>query len=107
MGTDWRALATTARQAKLTLVIYMGVSGAATIQRELMHGLHADTPVAIIQNATLPQQRHAVCTLAELQSTIAREQLASPSVIVVGDVLQGLMAAGLHTDSTPAQARSA
>ena len=107
MGTDWRALATTARQAKLTLVIYMGVSGAATIQRELMHGLHADTPVAIIQNATLPQQRHAVCTLSELHSTIEREQLSSPSVIVVGDVLQGLLAAGLEADSTPAYARPA
>jgi uroporphyrin-III C-methyltransferase len=107
MGTDWRALATTARQAKLTLVIYMGVSGAATIQRELMHGLHADTPVAIIQNATLPQQRHAVCTLSELHSTIEREQLCSPSVIVVGDVLQGLLAAGLEVDSTPAYARTA
>jgi len=107
MGTDWRALATTARQAKLTLVIYMGVSGAATIQRELMRGLHADTPVAIIQNATLPQQRHAVCTLAYLASTIETEQLASPSVIVVGDVIQGLLAAGLEADVTPAQARSA
>jgi uroporphyrin-III C-methyltransferase len=107
MGTDWRALATTARQAKLTLVIYMGVSGAATIQRELMRGLHADTPVAIIQNATLPQQRHAVCTLTELQSTIEREQLSSPSVIVVGDVLQGLLAAGLETVSTASHARTA
>ncbi len=101
-GTDWRALAATAHQARLTLVIYMGVSGAATIQNELLHGLHADTPVAIIQNASLPTQRHAVCTLAALQSTIVREQLASPSVIVVGDVLQGLLAAGLQTtDSAP------
>ncbi len=106
-GTDWRALATTARQAKLTLVIYMGVSGAATIQRELMHGLHADTPVAIIQNASLTQQRHAVCTLVDLQSTIHREHLSSPSVIVVGDVLQGLLAAGLQTDSTSTRARTA
>ncbi len=92
-GTDWRALAATARQAHLTLVIYMGVSGAATIQRELLHGLSADTPVAIIQHASLPQQRHAVCTLADMASTIAREQLASPSVIVVGDVMQGMLAA--------------
>ena len=106
-GTDWRALATTARQAKLTLVIYMGISGAATIQRELMHGLHGDTPVAIIQNATLPQQRHAMCTLSTLQSTISREHLASPSVIVVGDVLQGLLAAGLVADSLLAQAHTA
>jgi uroporphyrin-III C-methyltransferase len=104
-GTDWRALATTARQARLTLVIYMGVSGAATIQRELMYGLHADTPAAIIQNATLPHQRHTVCTLAELASTIETGQFSSPSVIVVGDVLQGLPATGLHgstaDDATP------
>ncbi len=99
-GTDWRALATAAQQARLTLVIYMGVSGVATIQQELMKGLHADTPVAVIENATLPHQRQAVCTLVELQSTIVREQLASPSVIVVGDVLQGLLAAGLHSCST-------
>lgn len=32
-GTDWKALARTARDAKLTLVIYMGVSGAATIEQ--------------------------------------------------------------------------
>ena len=96
-GTDWRALATTARQAKLTLVIYMGVSGAAHIEAELLLGLPGSTPVAIIQNASLPTQRHALCTLAELQTTIAREQLASPCVIVVGDVLQGITAAQLES----------
>ena len=106
-GTDWRALAATARQARLTLVIYMGVGGAATIQRELLHGLHADTPVAVIQNASLPTQRHAVCTLAELESTIAIEQLASPSVIVVGDVLQGLLAAGLDAVTLHPSTRAA
>jgi len=92
-GTDWRALAHTAYQAKLTLVIYMGVSGAAHIQDELLYGLPDTTPVAIVHNASLPTQRHAVCTLGELQTTIAREGLASPSVIVVGDVMQGLLAA--------------
>ncbi len=93
-GTDWRMLASTAHSARLTLVIYMGVSGAAHIQSELLHGLPADTPVAVIQNASLPSQRHAVCTLVGLQATIAREQLTSPSVIVVGDVIKGVMAAG-------------
>jgi uroporphyrin-III C-methyltransferase len=91
-GTDWRALAHTARQAKLTLVIYMGVTGSAHIQAELLHGLNADTPVAIIQNASLPQQRHATCLLADLHGTIQREGLGSPAVIVVGDVVQGLLA---------------
>ncbi|MEJ6023897.1 uroporphyrinogen-III C-methyltransferase [Ramlibacter sp. PS4R-6] len=91
-GIDWKALAQAARDAKLTLVIYMGVSGAGRIQQELLTGLPAATPVAIIQRATLPDQREAVTTLGQLQATIEREQLASPSVIVVGDVLRGVAA---------------
>ena len=92
-GTDWVALAHTAHQAKLTLVIYMGVSGAATIQSALLQGLRGDTPVAIIQNASLPSQRHATATLATLHATLQSERLGSPSVIVVGNVLHGLQAA--------------
>lgn len=91
-GTDWRALAATARDARLTLVIYMGVSGAQRIQAELQHGLPAHTPVAVIQRASLPDQRHAVTTLGRLHATIAAEALASPSVIVVGDVVSGMAA---------------
>ncbi len=91
-GTDWALLATTAAHAKLTLVIYMGVTGSQQIQNELLRGLSASTPVAIIQNASLPTQRHAVATLGSLRATIEQEGLQSPSVIVVGDVLQGLLA---------------
>ena len=103
LKTDWAALATTAAQARLTLVIYMGVTGSRHIQDELLQGLPAHTPVAIIQNASLPAQRHAVTTLASLRATIEQQQLQSPSVIVVGDVLQGLLAAGL--DSAAADLR--
>ena len=98
-ATDWAALAATAAQARLTLVIYMGVTGSQHIQNELLQGLPAHTPVAIIQNASLPAQRHAVTTLALLRATIEQQQLQSPSVIVVGDVLQGLLAAGLSADT--------
>ncbi len=92
-ATDWRSLAVTARDAKLTLVIYMGVSGAQRIQEELLEGLSPDTPVAIVQHVSLPSQRHSVATLGTLVTTIAREGLASPSVIVVGDVIRGVAAA--------------
>ena len=97
--TDWAALATTAAQARLTLVIYMGVTGSQHIQDELLQGLPAHTPVAVIQNASLPTQRHAVTTLGSLRVTIEQQQLESPSVIVVGDVLRGLLAAGLSADT--------
>lgn len=92
-GTDWRALAATAYQAKLTLVIYMGISGVARIQDELLDGLPGDTPVAVIQNVSLPTQRHTTCLLANLQTTVLQESFASPSVIVVGDVVRGIQAA--------------
>ena len=87
-GTDWRQLAVTARDAKLTLVIYMGVSGAEMIQNELLTGLPADTPVAIIENASLPQQRQALTQLDQLTYTLQETGLKSPSILVVGDVVQ-------------------
>jgi uroporphyrin-III C-methyltransferase len=92
-GTDWQALAATAFQAKLTLVIYMGVSGLAHIQRELLSGLPAGTPVAVVQHASLPTQRQVVTTLGELADVVAQEAMASPAVIVVGDVVKGFAAA--------------
>lgn len=99
-GCDWAALAASAAQARLTLVIYMGVTGAQHIQDGLLRGLPAHTPVAIIQNASLPGQRHAVTTLAQLRATIEGHQLQSPSVIVVGDVLHGLLALGNSQPTT-------
>ena len=97
-GTDWRALAATAHSARLTLVIYMGVSGAGHIQDELLTGLPASTPVAVIQNASLATQRHIATTLGALAEQIKTSGIASPSVIVVGDVVSGLAQAAAHPE---------
>jgi uroporphyrin-III C-methyltransferase len=83
----------------------MGVSGASTIEQELLCGLPASTPVAIIQHASLPHQRHAVTTLGDLHGTITRDGLASPSVIVVGDVVRGVAAASEHVEQPMLAAR--
>jgi uroporphyrin-III C-methyltransferase len=91
-GIDFAELAHTAHKARLTLVIYMGVSGAAFIQSELLKGLPASTPVAVIHKASLPDQRHVLDSLGALSQVIEAEQIGSPSVIVVGDVLSGLLA---------------
>jgi len=88
-GTDWAQLSATARQAKLTLVIYMGVSSLQHISQGLLSGLPANTPVAVVQNASLPTQRQTLTTLSELVTTVQHEGLQSPSIIVVGDVVQG------------------
>ncbi len=91
-GTHWPQLAQTAHEAKLTLVIYMGVSSLAHICQGLLQGLPTNTPVAVVQDASLPHQREALTTLGELQHTVQREGLQSPSIIVVGNVVQGARA---------------
>ena len=106
-GTDWRALAATAHSAKLTLVIYMGVSGARRIQDELLTGLPASTPVAVVQNASLASQRHVVTRLDALADTLQREQLGSPSIMVVGDVVLGVEAAQQQPSLESRRSRSA
>jgi len=88
---DWIELGKAAVHAKLTLVIYMGIAEAATIQASLLQSMPRQTPVAVIHQVSLPDQRHAVCTLENLHSTIIKEKLMSPSVIVIGDVLRGLL----------------
>jgi len=89
-STDWAALARCAQDARLTLVIYMGVAGAEAIQSGLLQCLAPDTPAAIIERASLSQQRHAICTLGTLSATLQAQGLGSPSILVVGDVLTGL-----------------
>jgi uroporphyrin-III C-methyltransferase len=86
---DWPTLGAAAAQG-LTLVIYMGVATVESVQRGLLHSLPPRTCAAVVQNVSLPQQRQAVCTLGTLAATTRTEGLASPAIIIVGDVLQGL-----------------
>ncbi len=82
---DWPALA----RCGLTLVVYMGVARLGTIMQGLQAGgLPAITPAAVVCSAHTPRQRQALCTLGELQATVQREGLASPAIVVVGDVVQ-------------------
>ncbi|XHS78960.1 uroporphyrinogen-III C-methyltransferase [Burkholderiaceae bacterium UC74_6] len=97
---DWAALA----RSGLTLVIYMGVARCADIVAALTEGgLRADTPAAIVSAAHTPRQQHAVCTLAGLPETLAREGLGSPALLIVGDVV-GQLAAFKAAPIVPASA---
>jgi uroporphyrin-III C-methyltransferase len=85
-GPDWKLLSQTAAQAKLSLVVYMGVSGIEHISQGLLHGLPLNTPVAVVQHASLPEQRIHHTTLSQLACDVAIHHLASPSVLLIGDV---------------------
>ena len=71
-----------------TVVIYMGIGQLPEIVGKLLqHGRAADTPAAIVERATRPDQRVIISTLAELPETAQREQAKAPALIVVGDVV--------------------
>lgn len=106
-GTDWAALAHAARQNKLTLVIYMGAHKLQHIQTGLLHGLPDTTPTAIVQAASLPQQREALTTLGQLAQTVQVHGLQSPCIIVVGDVVRGARAWQTRPQAVASSAKAA
>ncbi len=80
---NWRLLA----QLEGTLVILMGMSRLADICRQLMdHGRAADTPAAVVMNASHPEQRMVLATLATLPEQSRLAGLGAPSLIVIGEV---------------------
>ena len=86
---DWHTLAAAAAQG-LTLVIYMGVTSIEALESGLLHGLPAATPAAVVQHASLPQQRQLICTLGTLAASVRAERIGSPAIVIVGDVLRGV-----------------
>lgn len=94
---DWEALA----RSGLTLVIYMGVARCEDIVAGLRAGgLAAHLPAAVIQHATLPQQRVVATTLARLATDIKRHDIGSPAILVIGEVAQ---AARIAAEAVTAQ----
>lgn len=82
---DWPALA----RPRQTVVIYMGLSGLATICAQLIgHGLPPDWPAAVVAQGTLATQQVVCATLATLADAVAREGLQSPCLTIVGEVVR-------------------
>lgn len=81
---DWAGLALKGS----TVAVYMGLSVAAKVAAQLVAaGVAAATPVAVIENASLPQQRAFVGRLDEL-GLIAADGLTGPALFVIGDVVK-------------------
>jgi uroporphyrin-III C-methyltransferase len=80
----WQALA----QSALTLVVYMGVARAASLQASLLAGgLSANTPVIAVENASRADARSVCSTLAWMVDDFAAQQLKSPAVLVIGEAM--------------------
>jgi uroporphyrin-III C-methyltransferase len=82
---DWAAVART----KLPIILYMGMSRLAEIADALLAaGVSPELPVAIVNNATTPQQRVFVTTLARAGVDVATLGFGAPSIVAMGEMVR-------------------
>ncbi|HEY8104941.1 MAG TPA: siroheme synthase CysG [Gemmatimonadales bacterium] len=81
---DWEALA-----RMDTLVVLMGVERLGEVVSRLReHGRAVETPIALVENGTLPNERVVEGTLADIVERASRARVRPPAVIVVGGVVR-------------------
>lgn len=84
-NVDWQALA----KASPVIVIYMPLRHVVRIRDIFLDsGRSVDEPVAVVSNASLPNQKVIETTLGQLEADIAAHPMAPPAMLVVGDVVR-------------------
>jgi len=85
VNLDWERLS----KPYQTIVFYMGLQSIEILSRELLaHGMPQDTPAALVQQGTTPNQRVFVETIATLPTLVEREEVKPPTLIIVGEVVR-------------------
>lgn len=86
---NWKALVARANASHgETLVFYMGLKRIETIMQRLeTHGLSANMPVAVIDQATTPQQQVCIGTLGNIAHRVIQRNFQGPAVTIVGEVV--------------------
>jgi uroporphyrin-III C-methyltransferase / precorrin-2 dehydrogenase / sirohydrochlorin ferrochelatase len=72
-----------------TLVLLMAIDNLGAIARTLVeHGRAPDTPVAVVQEGTMPGERTLFSTLQKVAGDVTQQGIRPPAVVVVGDVVR-------------------
>ncbi|WP_273726010.1 siroheme synthase CysG [Brucella gallinifaecis] len=73
-----------------TIAVYMGATVAASVASRLISaGLHEDTAVAVVENASRKDKRRFHGTLKDLPSLEERKELLGPVMVIIGDAVAG------------------
>ena len=84
-GIDWPVVA----RLQGTIVFMMGFGNLSMIVRKLTeNGMSQQRPVAVISKATTREQRTVAGTLTNIEARVAEASLATPALIVVGEVVK-------------------
>lgn len=85
---EGESLADLARLGNATLALYLSATLGEKVARELIEGGRpASTPVAVVQHATLPQQRVWRCTLDTLADTLREGRAREQVMLLIGPAL--------------------
>jgi uroporphyrin-III C-methyltransferase len=76
-----------AAQSTATLVILMGLGKLSLIVQELTKYRSSKTPIAVIQNGTLPTEKSVRGTLENIEALVLSNEIKAPAIIVIGDVV--------------------
>ena len=77
-----------AAQSTATVVILMGTRKLAQICEVFSGYGKAETPVAIIQNGTLPNEKIVIGTVDTIEGLARDANISSPAVIVIGETVR-------------------
>lgn len=71
-----------------TVVFYMGLHSLARLTEGLIEaGRSSETPIAIVSNASMPNQQVLTGTLATITELQEQNQLPTPALLIMGDVV--------------------
>ena len=77
-----------AAQSTATVIILMGLKKLPEIAALFKQYGKQDTPVAVIQNGTMPTQRQVIGTMSTIVNLVREEDLGAPGIIIAGDVVR-------------------
>jgi len=77
-----------AAKSSATVVILMGMNKLSEITAIFSSEGKRDTPIAIIQNGTTPNENTGIGTIATIEDIVEEKQLSSPAIIVIGEVVE-------------------
>ena len=98
---DWSSLA----RDKQTLAFYMAVKRFSSVMNNLIdNGRAADTPIAIVEKGTTPDQRIVRGTLGQLTLLAEAHRIMAPAMLIVGEVAAlGVVDQGEQVQSSEGQ----
>jgi len=76
-----------AAQSNSTVVILMGMSKLQQIVDIYKANYKGNESIAIIQNATLPEEKHVVGSINNIVQLVKENNLANPAVMIIGAVV--------------------